>query len=176
MKSAHFGLRWFLSFLLLYSCLINCSIVTKAAVQEPEPLWTEKNLRIIGNLVYMGSSTGRRPVDELTGRHAIEMSKQAEGCLIKEPYLTSVTQQDLLGVLDDGYNVSINYGTWLQVKQHLHTSSDGTKVGTAYYRVTVDSIDTQLLYRPQRTEEAINIVVGGIILLGIYTVIRWIRT
>lgn len=147
----------------------------RAEVQEPEPLWTNKNLQIIGNLVYMGSSNGRRPVDELTGRHAIEISKQAEGCLIKEPYLTSVSQDTLSGVLDDGYNVSISYGTWLQVKQRLYTSSDETKVGTAYYRVIVDSIDTQLLYRPQRTDEAINIVVGGIILLGFYTVIRWIR-
>lgn len=147
-----------------------------AEVQEPQPLWTDKNLQIIGNLTYMGSSSGRRPVDELTGRHAIEISKQAEGCLIKAPYLTSVSQDTLSGVLDDGYNVSIGYGTWLQVKQRLITSSDETKIGTAYYRVTVDSIDTQLLYRPQRTNDAINIVVGGIILIGLYTVIRWIRT
>lgn len=156
--------------------MINAEEQKYTAVQEPEPLWTDKNLRIIGNLTYMGSSSGYRPVDDLSGNHAIEISKQAEGSLIKEPYLTSVTQETLSGVLDDGYNVYINYGTWLHVKQQLHTSSGSTKSGTAYYRVTVDNIDTQLLYRPQRTEQAINIVVGGIILLGIYTVLRWIRT
>lgn len=147
----------------------------KAEVQEPQPLWTDKNLQIIGNLTYMGSSTGRRPVEELSGNHAIELSKQAEGSLIKVPYLTSVSQDTIYGVLDDGYNVSISYGTWLQVKQELYTSSDSTRSGTAYYRVTVNNIDTQLLYRPHRTDQAINIIVGGIILLGIYTVLRWIR-
>lgn len=175
MRSDHSGLRWFLFLLLLYSFLINCSIVISAAVQEPDPLWTDKNLQIIGNLTYMGSSSGRRPVDELTGRHAIEISKQAEGCLLKAPYLTSVSQETLSGVLDDGYNVSIGYGTWLQVKQQLYSSSGETKSGTAYYRVSVDRIDTQLLYRPQRAERTSGIIVGGIVLIGLYSVLRWIR-
>ena len=148
----------------------------KANVQEESTIWMEKDLQIVGTLTYMGSSSGYQPVENLSGIHGIELSNQAESCLLKEPYLTSVSQESISGVLDEGYNVSFDYGTFLQVKQDLYTSSGSKRLGTAYYRVTVNQIDTQLLYRPQRAERTSGIIVGGIILIGLYTVLRWIRT
>ena len=147
----------------------------KANIQEESTIWFDKDLQIVGTLTYMGSSTGHQPVVNLTGTHGIELSKQAESCLLKEPYLTSVSQDTIFGVLDEGYNVSLDFGTHLKVKQDLYTSSGSKKSGTAYYRVTVNQIDTQLLYRPQRAERTSGIIVGGIILIGLYTVLRWIR-
>lgn len=153
---------------------ISFSIVIKAEVQENQSIWYDTDLQIVGNLTYMGSNTGYQPVVNLSGIHGIEFCKDAESSLIKEPYLTSVSQQTLSGVLDEGYNVSFGYGTWLLVSQELRTAN-ATRVGTAYYRVDVDRIDTQLLYRPQRAELTSGIIVGGIVLIGLYTVLRWIR-
>lgn len=154
--------------------LINFSIEIRADVQESASIWNETDLQIVGNLTYMGSSTGYAPVVNLSGIHGIEFCKEAESSLIKEPYLTSVSQQTLSGVLDEGYSVSYGYGTYLLVNQELHTQTS-QRMGTAYYRVEVDRIDTQLLYRPQRAERTTGIVVGGVILIGLYTVLRWVR-
>ncbi len=173
-KSGHSGLRslW----CLLLSCLLSISFSTaiRADVQEASTIWNDTDLQIVGNLTYMGSSTGYQPVVNLSGIHGIELSKQAESCLLKEPYLTSVSQESISGVLDEGYSVSFGYGTYLQVSQELYTQTS-TRNGTAYYRVEVDRIDTQLLYRPQRAERTSGIIVGGIVLIGLYSVLRWVR-
>lgn len=172
--SAHSGLRWLWCLLLSFLLLISFSIEIRADVQESSSIWYDTDLQIIGTLTYMGSSTGYAPVVNLSGTHGIEFCKEAESSLIKEPYLTSVSQQTLSGVLDEGFSVSYGYGTYLLVSQELKTQTS-TRVGTAYYRVDVDRIDTQLLYRPQRAERASGIIVGGVILIGLYTVLRWVR-
>lgn len=174
MKSVHSGLRWWLCLSLSFLLLINCSIAIKADVQEASTIWNDTDLQIVGTLTYMGSSTGYQPVVNLSGTHGIEFCKEAESCLIKEPYLTSVSQESISGVLDEGYDVSFDYGTYLLVSQELRTIN-ATRVGIAYYRVSVDRIDTQLLYRPQRAERTSGIIVGGIVLIGLYTVLRWVR-
>lgn len=173
-KSARSGSRWLWCLLLSFLLLINCSIAIKADVQEASTIWNDTDLQIVGTLTYMGSSTGYQPVVNLSGTHGIEFCKEAESSLIKDPYLTSVSQQTLSGVLDEGYNVSYDYGTYLLVSQELRTAN-ASRVGTAYYRVSVDRIDTQLLYRPQRAERTSGIIVGGIVIIGLYNVLRWIR-
>lgn len=173
-KSAHSGSHWLWCLLLSFLLSISFSTAIRADVQEASTIWNDIDLQIVGTLTYMGSSTGYQPVVNLSGTHGIELSKQAESCLLKEPFLTSVSQESISGVLDDGYNVSLGYGTQLQVSQELYTQNS-TRNGTAYYRVEVERIDTQLLYRPQRAERTSGIIVGGIVLIGLYTVLRWIR-
>lgn len=123
----------------------------------------------------MGSNTNYQPVQTLSGIHAIELTKNAENSLVKEPYLTSVSQDTISGVLDDGFNVSFGYGTYLLVTQPHYYGNNQQRDATAYYRVTVERIDTQMLYRPQRAENVSAIIVGGVVLLSIYTVLRWVR-
>lgn len=123
----------------------------------------------------MGSNTNYQPVQKLSGVHAIELSAKSENSLVKDPYLTSVSQDTISGVLDDGFNVSIGYGTFLCVTQPHYNNNNTQRDATAYYRVTVERIDTQMLYRPQRAENVSAIVVGGVVLLSIYTVLRWVR-
>lgn len=125
----------------------------------------------------MGSNSNYAPVQQLNGVHAIELSSAAQNNIVKEPYLTSVSQNAITGVLDVGYNVSLGYGTYLCVTQpHYYNSQQSTtRDATAYYRVEVSRIDTNLLYRPERSEKLVAIVSGGIILIGAYSVLKWVR-
>lgn len=175
MKLHQSGLRYyFLCFSSVLLCIACLTGTINASIQNTDAIWNETDLQIVGTLTYMGSSTGYDPVNRLSGQHGIEFSKESENCFIKEPYLTSVSQETLVGILDEGYNVSFGYGTWLCVSQPLN-SQYGTRDGTAYYRVDVSRIDTQLLYRPERAEKALSIVVGGAILISLYSVLRWVR-
>lgn len=162
---------------LLLSCFLSISFstATRADLQESNSLWNDTNLQIVGTLEYMGSNTDYSPVQDLSGVHAIEFSNSAESQFTKEPYLTSTGQSTIQGVLDVGYNVSYGFGTHLCVTQPHYYYNDTTRDATAYYRVTVDRIDTQLLYRPQRAERTSGIIVGGIVLIGLYSVLRWVR-
>lgn len=124
----------------------------------------------------MGSASNYEPVSVLSGTYGIEMCNEAQGNLIKDPYLTSCSQEQYNGVLDNGYNCYLDYGTYLCVTQpHYYGTGTGQRDAVAYYRVNVSRIDTQLLYRPERAESTIPIIVAGIILIGVYSVLKWVR-
>lgn len=147
----------------------------RADLQESNSLWNDTNLQIVGTLEYMGSNTDYSPVQILSGVHGIEFSNSAENQFVKEPYLTSTGQTTIQGVLDVGYSVSYGFGTYLCVTQPHYSYNNATRDATAYYRVSVERIDTQMLYRPQRAENVSAVIVGGVILIAIYTVLRWVR-
>ena len=176
MKLGHSGSRLWSCLLLSFLLSISFSIGIRANVQEPNTIWYDTDLQIVGVLTYMGSSTSTQPVDKLSGVHAIELCTEAENKLIKEPYLTSVSQTTVSGVVDTGYNAQFGFGTYLQITQpHYNQNNTGTRDAVAYYRVDVSRIDTNLLYRPERSQNLIAVVTGGCILIGIYTVLKWVR-
>lgn len=151
-------------------------MTAKAEIQESISIWNDNDLQIVGTLTYMGSASSYTPVDILSGNYGIEMCNEAEGNLVKEPYLTSCSQEQYTGVLDNGYDCYFKYGTYLCVTQpHYYSNTTGTRDAVAYYRVDVINIDTQLLYRPERAENTISIVVAGIVLIGVYSVLKWVR-
>lgn len=130
---------------------------------------------LTGTLTYIGSNNGT-PVDNLADgrKHTIYLNAEAERSLAIDPYLTNMSSQTAEGWIDDGYEVQIPYSQMLHVTQ-LHNYGTGTRNATAYYEVTVDEIQTNLLYRPQRNDNYITILCGGGLLLLLYTVFKVVR-
>ena len=176
MKLHQHSLRSYcLCFFSVLLSIVYLTVTTMADLQESNSLWNDTNLQVVGTLQYMGSNTDYRPVQELNGVHAIEFSNSAENQFIKEPYLTSTGQTTIQGVLDVGFNVSYGFGTYLCVTQPHYSYNNSQRDAIAYYRVSVERIDTQMLYRPERAENVSAVIVGGVVLIAIYTVIRWVR-
>lgn len=130
---------------------------------------------LTGKLIYVGSSTGYEPVDNLNGRTLkIYLNGEAERSLAIEPYLTNMCSTNVEGWIEAGYEVSIPFSQRLYVSQTLYTQT-GSRSGTAYYDVQVTDIQTNLLYRPDRNDTYITLVVCGLILLSIWCVIKGVR-
>lgn len=146
------------------------------SVQQEDAIWYDADLQFVGTFIYVGSASNYTPVSTLTGVHGVEMSNLAENNLIKEPYLTSCSQDQLKGVVDDGYDCYFNYGSYLCVTQPHYTGvNNNTRDAVAYYRVEIQRIDTNLLYRPQRTEYLMPVILGGCFVISIYTILKWVR-
>lgn len=146
------------------------------SVQQDDAIWYDTDLQIVANFTYIGSASNYTPVNTLSGVHGVEMSNLSENNLIKEPYLTSVSQEQLKGVVDDGYDCYFNYGSYLCVTQPHYTGiNQNTRDAVAYYRLDVQRIDTNLLYRAERAQTLIPIIIGGCFVLAIYTVLKWVR-
>lgn len=131
---------------------------------------------LTGVLIYRGSSTDYEPVNNLNGTtQKIYLNGEAERCLAIEPYLTNMCSQNVSGWLESGYSVTIPYSQRLSVTQPHYTYNSGTRDATAYYDVEVTDIQTNLLYRPERNDNYITLVVCGLILLSFWCVIKGVR-
>ena len=130
---------------------------------------------LTGKLIYRGSSTGFDPVDNLNGRTlTIFLNGEAERTLAYDPYLTNMCSINVEGWVSAGYECSIPYSSNLHVSQTLYTSNS-QRNGTAYYDVEVEDINTNLLYRPERNNTYITLIVCGLILLSIWSLIKGAR-
>lgn len=130
---------------------------------------------LTGTLIYRGSSTGYEPVDNLNGRSLkIYLNGEAERTLAIEPYLTNLCTQQVEGWIEAGYECSIPYSDRLHVTQLLYTNTS-SRNGTAYYDVEVEDIQTNLLFRPERNNMYITLIVCGLILLSFWCVIKGVR-
>lgn len=131
---------------------------------------------LTGTLIYRGSSTGNQPVDNLNGRTMkIYLNGESERALAIEPYLTNMCSRSVEGWIEAGYEVAIPFSQNLHVSQNIYTTNGSSRMGTAYYDVDVDEIQTNLLYRPERNNTYITLIITGIVLLSIWCVIKGVR-
>lgn len=145
-------------------------------IEATATYYQNNEMYLTGKLIYMGSSTGYEPVDNLDGEvHRIYLNGEAERNLAIDPYITNMCTETVEGWIDSGYEISIPYSDRLNVSQTLYTANNGTRSGTAYYDVEVETIQTNLLYRPDRNDTYITLVVCGLILLSIWCVIKGVR-
>lgn len=126
--------------------------------------------------MYVGSQYGE-PVNNLNGTsHEIYLNAEAERTLAREQYLTNLSSNTATGYLDNGYPCQIPYADMLWVQQTVYnTSGSTTRTGWVYYEVIVEDIQTNLLYRPERNDRYITIIVAGVLLFGFITIFKVVR-
>lgn len=169
------GNSW-LHLFLLFLCFFGLLNLFPIGIKATSTYYQNNELYLTGKLIYVGSSSGYDPVDNLNGEtHRIYLNGEAERNLAKDPYLTNMCTENVEGWIDSGYEISIPYSDRLHVIQPLYTANNSTRSGTAYYDVEVETIQTNLLYRPDRNNTYITLVVCGLILLSIWCVIKGVR-
>lgn len=148
----------------------------QTGVNATTTYYENNEMYLTGRLIYRGSSTNYEPVNNLNGTiQTIYLNGEAERCLAIEPYLTNMCSQNVSGWLESGYSVTIPYSQRLSVTQPHYSNNSGTRDATAYYDVEVTDIQTNLLYRPERNDKYITLVVCGLILLSFWCVIKGVR-
>lgn len=166
-----FGLRSLLCLLLLFGLCLHCS----TGISATSTYYNNNNLTVTGILTYIGSSNNSgSPVDNLAdGReHTIYLNKEAERSLVKDPYLTNLSNNTVTGWIEDGYEVQIPYSQTLAVTQPHYTTNGSTRNATAYYEINVSDINTLLLYRSYNGSYIGYIISGGIIIIILSHVLK----
>lgn len=145
-------------------CILCLSLVT--ATNATSTYYNNNNLTVTGSLNYIGSSSGT-PVDNLDdgSKHTIYLNREAERCLVIDPYLTNLSSNAVTGWVNDGYEIQIPYSQTLAVTQPHYNTNGSTRNATAYYEVNVDDINTLLLYRSYNGSYIGYIVCGGIVII-----------
>lgn len=165
-----FLLLLFLSLVFLFS--ISLPIETEATTTY----YQNNEMYLTGTLHYVGTSTGYSPVDNFDGDTVtIYLNGESERCLSIDPYLSNMCNVSVEGWLNTGYECSIPYSDRLHVIQPVYDRNNTQRSGTVYYDVEVQDIQTNLLYRPQRNENYITLIVVGIILFSVFSLIKGIR-
>lgn len=164
-----------LLFLSVLSLSFGCLMLSVTEINATATYYQNNEMYLTGTLIYRGSSTNYEPVDNLDGRKLIiYLNGEAERTLAIEPYLTNMCIQTVEGWVEAGYECSIPYSDRLHVTQLLRTNTT-SRNGTAYYDVEVDDIQTNLLFRPERNNTYITLIVCGLILLSFWCVIKGVR-
>ena len=129
---------------------------------------------VTGTLTYVNSSWGY-PSDSLTGEtHRIYFSAEAERCLLRKPSLSNASQNTVKAYLDNGMECSIVFGGRLGVNQE-HYNGQYNREATAYYDVTVNEMATNALYRPQRNDFYIKVILCALVIFGVVCVFKAVR-
>lgn len=145
-------------------------------INATSTFYQNNEMYLTGTLIYRGSSTDYEPVNNLNGTtQKIYLNGEAERTLAIEPYLTNMCSQNVSGWLESGYSVTIPYSQRLSVTQPHYSYNGSQRDATAYYDVKVTDIQTNLLYRPQRNNTYITLIVSGLILLSMWCVIKGVR-
>lgn len=161
---------------LLFFCLFGLSNELATEIKATTTYYENNELYLTGTLRYVGSSNGYNPVDNLNGRKLkIYFNGEAERNLAIEPYLTNMCSEVAEGWIEAGYEIAIPYSDRLHVTQLLYSQNNSTRTGTAYYDVEVEKIQTNLLYRPDRNDSYIKLIVCGLVLFSIWCVIKGVR-
>lgn len=171
--SSSSGLRLLFLLPLLFFLLLNSLTIR---IDATSTYYDNNEMWVQGYLHYVGSSRGTVNDNLDDGQvHRIYLNAEAERCLAREPYLTNMALQSVEGWVDAGYNCSIPYGQRLYVEQP-HTYNNSTNYNaTAYYDVEVVTMKTNLLYRPERNDKYITLIVSGLIILTMWCVIKVVR-
>lgn len=110
--------------------------------------------------------------------HRMWFNAESENTLVRDPYLSNVSENPAVGWIEDGYKIQIEYGQTLAVYQpHLIQTgtTQYTRDGWAYYNVEINTMATELLWRSERSNDWIAVVTGGVILIVIWTIMRVVR-
>lgn len=169
----------YLHFFLSVCLCLFLSLRSSIAIDATSTYYQNNDLWVTGTLIYTGSSRGT-PIYNLDDGQVRRMyfNAEAENSLVRDPYLSNLSADTVLGWIDDGYKIQIEYGGTLAVYQPHNYTSGSQQYETeawAYYDVSIQSMATELLWRSERSNEWIGIVTGGVILIVIWTIMRVIR-
>ncbi len=178
-SSGHF-LRYFCCWLLLLSLFAGLAIVSNAS--SPTTVFmSECGLTAKGYFTYMYSDSDYKPVNSLQGQTLIlYFTKEAEHKILWDSdsanYITNASSETVTGFLSQ-YNFKIEAGQYVAVYQPHRTSGNYNRDAWAYYMVTIsdNDIDTDLLYRSDRSNTFIILISAGIVILIISTLFKFIR-
>lgn len=170
---SNFGSRSLLASLLLSFLLLSCLTVE---IDATSTYYNNNEMWVQGYLHYVGSSRGTVNDNLDDGQvHRIYLNAEAERCLAREPYLTNMALEVVEGWIDDGYECSIPYSQRLNVEQPHTYNNQSNYNATAYYDVEVVAMQTNLLYRPERNDKYITLIVSGLVIMTMWCVIKVVR-
>lgn len=172
-------LQFFCCLLLSFTLFIGSVIEIKA--DSPTTVFmSECGLTAKGYFTYMYSDNNYTPVNNLSGQTLdLYFTKEAEHKILWDSkqanYITNASSDTITGFLTQ-YNFKIESGQYVGVYQP-HTYNQYNRDGWAYYKVTIvdKDIDTDLLYRSDRSNSVITYIVSGIILIIIYSIFKMLR-
>jgi hypothetical protein len=178
-SSGHF-LRYFCCWLLLLSLFAGLATVSDAS--SPTTVFmSECGLTAKGYFTYMYSDSDYKPVNSLQGQTLnLYFTKEAEHKILWDSdsanYITNASSETVTGFLSQ-YNFKIDAGQYVAVYQPHRTSGNYNRDAWAYYMVTIsdNDIDTDLLYRSDRSNTFIILISAGIVILIISTLFKFIR-
>lgn len=178
-SSAHylrFSFCLLLSFILFIGSAIGINAVTPTTV-----FMSECGLTAKGYFTYMYSDSSYRPVNNLNGQTLeLYFTAEAEHKILWDSqhanYITNASSDTVTGFLTQ-YNFKIESGQNVAVYQPHLKNNDYERDAWAYYKVTIvdNDIDTDLLYRSDRSNTFIILISAGIVILIISTLFKFIR-
>ena len=172
-------LQFFCCLLLSFTLFIGSVIEIKA--ESPTSVFlSECGLTAKGYFTYMYSDNSYSPVNNLNGKTLdLYFTSEAEHKILWDSeqanYITNASSNTVTGFLSQ-YNFKIESGQYVGVYQP-HTYNQYNRDGWAYYKVTIvdKDIDTDLLYRSDRSNSVITYIISGIILIIIYSIFKMLR-
>lgn len=177
-SSGHF-LRYFFCLLLSFILFIGSAIETNA-VSPTTVFISQCGLTAKGYFTYMYSDNNYSPVNNLNGKTLdLYFTAEAEHKILWDSkqanYITNASSNTVTGFLAQ-YNFKIDSGQYVGVYQP-HSYNQYERDGWAYYKVTIvdNDIDTDLLYRSDRSNTFIILISAGIVILIISTLFKFIR-
>ena len=177
-SSGHF-LRYFFCLLLSFTLFIG-SVIEINAESPTSVFMSECGLTAKGYFTYMYSDNSYSPVNNLNGKTLdLYFTSEAEHKILWDSeqanYITNASSNTVTGFLSQ-YNFKIESGQYVGVYQP-HTYNQYNRDGWAYYKVTIvdKDIDTDLLYRSDRSNSVITYIISGIILIIIYSIFKMLR-
>lgn len=142
---------------------------------------SECGLTAKGYFTYMYSDSDYAPTNNLNGQTlTLYFTKEAEHKILWDSdtanYITNASANTVTGFLSQ-YNFKIDSGQYVGVYQPHRTSNNYNRDAWAYYKVTISGkdIDTDLLYRSDRSNTFIILISAGIVILIISTLFKFIR-
>lgn len=175
----HF-LRYFCCWLLLLSLFVG--LATASSASSPTSVFlSECGLTAKGYFTYMYSESDYIPVNSLNGQILkLYFTKEAEHKILWDSdsanYITNASAETVTGFLSQ-YNFKIDSAQYVAVYQPHRYNNNYTRDAWAYYKVTIsdNEIDTDLLYRSDRSNTFIILISAGIVVLLISTLFKLIR-
>lgn len=170
----------FLSCLLLFSILFIALAIGINADSPTNVFISECGLTAKGYFAYMYSDNNYSPVNNLNGKTLnLYFTAEAEHKILwdskQENYITNASSDTVTGFLTM-YNFKIDSGQYVAVYQpHKYNQYD--REAWAYYKVTIvdKDINTDLLYRSDRSNSVVTYIISGIILIIIYSIFKMLR-
>ena len=172
-------LQFFCCLLLSFILFIGSVIEIKA--DSPTTVFmSECGLTAKGYFTYMYSDNDYTQLNNLTGQTLdLYFTKEAEHKILWDSeqanYITNASSDTVTGFLTQ-YNFKIESGQYVGVYQP-HKYNQYNRDGWAYYKVTIvdNDIDTDLLYRSDRSNTFIILISAGIVILIISTLFKFVR-